>query len=419
MRLWNRAPVLLAAALWLVPAPCLADAATEAQLQYELGAQLYQAGKYTEALERFIASHRLVPNPNVVLNVVQTFSYLKRHEEAYNWNETFLALTKDDSKRAEALKRREALARSVAVIDVSTSPPGAELFVDRAELGSVGRSPLRIAVTRGDHVVIARLDKHDEQSASVSAKTGAAVPASLTLAPAMGWVTVRTKPPGATVRDEQSRAVLGTTPVELKLPVGDHRLELVLGGWVSASKSVTVARSARLALDVELQRAASSTTLLSVRGNVSGATVLLNGRPLGAAPLSVDTLPPGSGVLEVRAAGREPWRERVVLEQGSATRVSYSLVDPDDRPWAGWRWIGYGAGTALLGAGAAFGLSAQSAKSDFEQEPSRSALDRVEQRNLIADVLMGAGVLTIGATVTWDLLRDAPPESSGRISVDR
>ncbi|MBI3201290.1 MAG: PEGA domain-containing protein [Myxococcales bacterium] len=419
MRARPRPVALLAVALWLAPSLSLADAATEAQLQYELGAQLYQAGKYTEALERFIASHRLVPNPNVVLNVVQTFTFLKRYDEAYNWNETYLSFTKEESKRAEGIKRREALSKSVAVIDVSTSPPGAELFVDRVELGSVGRSPLRIAVSKGDRVVIARLDKHDDQSAPVTAKNGAAVTASLKLTAAMGWVTVRTTPAGATVRDEQSHTVLGTTPAELRLPVGEHRLELTLGGWVNASRSVTVGRNARLALEVELQRAAASATLLSVRGNVDGATVLLNGRPLGAAPLSIDTLPAGSGVLEVRALGREPWKERVVLEQGSATRVSYSLVDPDDRPWAGWRWVGYGAGTALLGAGALFGLSARSAKSDFDDEPSRTALDRVEQRNLVADVLMGAGVLTIGATVTWDLLRAAPPESSGRVSVDR
>ena len=409
----------LAAVLLLVSAPSVADTATEAQLQYELGAQLYQQGKYTEALERFVASHRLVPNPNVVLNVVQTFTYLRRHEEAYNWNETLLELTKDSAQRADGEKRRETLAKKVAVIEVSTTPPGAELFIDRVELGGVGRSPRRIAVTPGAHSVIARLDKHDDQTASANASVGMSAALELTLAPAVGLVRVSSRPAGAVVRNERTRAVLGKTPVELHLPVGDHRLEVVLSGWVTAAKPVTITRAESTNLDVLLERAAGSVAVLSVRGNVDGAGVFLDGRPLGSTPLTLDSLPGGAGMLEVRAPGREAWRKRVVLEQGAATRVTYDLVDPRDRPWSGWRWLGYGAGGALLASGAIVGLTAKSAKSDFEREPSRASLDRVESRNLIADVLMGAGVLTVGATVTWDLLRAAPAQSHGQVSIDR
>lgn len=416
-KLW--AAAALGAALLCVSARSAADAATEAQLQYELGAQLYQQGKYTEALERFVASHRLVPNPNVVLNVVQTFTYLGRHEEAFNWNETYLELAQEPARQAEGLKRREALAKKVAVIDVSTTPAGAEIFVDRVELGSVGRAPRRVAVSAGSHAIIARLDKHDDGTASVGATLGGTTPLALSLTPTAGWVGVSSRPAGATVRDERTQAVLGQTPLELRLPIGDYRLELLLPGWVSVTKSVSVSRGAKAALDVELQRAASSVALLSVRGNVDGAAVLLDGRPIGVTPLSIDSLPPGAGVLEVRAPGREPWQKRVVLEQGAATRVSYELVDPRDKPWGGWRWIGYGAGGALLASGAIVGLTAKSAKSDFEKEPSSEAMDRVESRNLVADVLMGAGVLTLGVTVTWDLLRDPVPESTGRVNIDR
>jgi len=62
----------LAAAALLASTPALADDASEARLQYELGSELYKQKRFTEALERFIASNRLVPNPNVVFNIAST-----------------------------------------------------------------------------------------------------------------------------------------------------------------------------------------------------------------------------------------------------------------------------------------------------------------------------------------------------------
>jgi len=399
--------------------PVSADSATEAQLQYELGAELYRQGRYAEALERFVASHRLVPNANVVLNIVQTFAYLNRHEEAYNWNETLIEVAKDDSQRQSALSRRSELGKKVAVIDATTSPPGAELFVDRTELGSVGHSPRRIAVKPGDHTVIARLANYDDATMPTRVGLGSTTSVALQLRPVVGVVRVSSDPAGATIRDELSGRVLGKTPIQLQLPVGESSLALELAGWVSQTKRVAVTRESPVDVAVTLQRAASSVAVLSVNGNVDGATVFFDGRPVGVTPLSLGALPAGVALLDIRAPGREPWSGRVSLEQGAATRVTYDLVDPNDKPWSGWRWLGYGAGGALLATGAVFGLMAKSARSDFERDPSSDSLDAVESRNLTADILMGAGVLTIGATLTWDLLRAPELASSGTVSVDR
>ena len=40
---------------------------------------------------------------------------------------------------------------------IATTPPGAQLRVDGAD---VGRSPVEVEVTRGQHVVIARASQH-------------------------------------------------------------------------------------------------------------------------------------------------------------------------------------------------------------------------------------------------------------------
>lgn len=397
-----------------------ADTASEAQLQFELGSELYKQKRYTEALERFIASHRLVPNANVVLNIVQTFEYLGRKVDAYNWNETHLLLVKDGAGRDKALERRERLAAAVAVVIIRTSPEHAELYVDRDDLGSLGNAPRRLAVEAGRRRILARLGGHDEASDTVEARTGQSVELSLVLKAHRGRLVIETQPAGALVRLERDGRELGRTPLTTELPIGEHRLLFTLKGYQEQSKSALVTRDGETRLSSSLVRSADEASILTVRGNVSGASVLLDGRSLGRTPLTLPTLAPGRRMLEIRAAGREPWSGPVLLEPGSATRVDYDLVDPTDRPWSGWRWVGYGTGGALLAAGAVTGLMARGTRADFEREPSSATLDRLHAQNTAADVLMAAGVATIGITALWDLVLSGPAAvSKGRVTLER
>src|SRR5262245_12364509 len=59
--------------------------ADEAELLFRRGAQAYQRGDYEAALERFLASNRLVPNQNVVFNIAHTYERLARYPEAYRY----------------------------------------------------------------------------------------------------------------------------------------------------------------------------------------------------------------------------------------------------------------------------------------------------------------------------------------------
>ena len=411
--------LLVAATLVASPRAARADAATEAQLQFELGSELYKQGRYPEAIERFIASYRQVPNSNVVLNVVQTFIFLKRFEDAYNWNETFLSIAATDAQRQAGNSRRGDLGKRVAVLDVTTTPADAELFIDRAELGSVGRAPRRVAVKAGDHRVIARAKDFDERTVSVSVKTAESKPVQIELPPLLGTVRIRSVPPGAIVRDDATGAELGKTPAELRLRPAAQRLVVELAGWVSQTRTVNVLRDRTSQLEVVLQRAATTVAVLSVLGNVPGASIVVDGRLLGRAPLSLDTLPPGQVLVAVNAPGRDAWQERVTLERGAATRVDFDLADPSTKTWSGWRWLGYGGGAALVTAGALVGLSALSARGEFDQRPSSEALDRVKTRNTTADILLGSGVVVLGGTLTWDLLRAPDPKSGGAVTMDR
>lgn len=411
---------LLICVLLCVPSMARADAASEAQLQYELGAELYKQKRYTEAIDRFIASQRLAPNPNVVLNIVQTFDFLDRKADAYNWNETYLTMVPAGPQRDAGVERRDALAREVAVVDVKTEPPGAQLFVDREELGSLGNAPRRLAVTAGKHLVKARLDRHDDAAATVEATLGQTVEVRLVLPVHRGRLQVRGTPVGASVRLEGEAQELGKMPFSTDLPLGEYRIVVSRAGHQEQILVARISKGGDTVLTPSLKRLAAETSVLTVRGNAPGAEVWLDGRRAGEAPLTLQGVEPGRRRIEVHAPAREPWQNVVLFEPGAATRIDYELVDPSDRAWPGWRWVGYGTGGALLAGGAVTGLIARGTKSDFDREPSTATLDRLHAQNTTADVLMASGLVVLVATAVWDLaLRSPDPRSSGRVSIER
>src|SRR5690349_1698697 len=157
--LWLWGALWVACALIVAPRLARADGvADEAEVNFRLGAERYQAGDYRAALAFFLASQRLSPNRNVRFNIVRTFQRLGMHAEAYRWCDEALAEETDPATRAQLAQQLELIQRDVAVIEVTSEPPGATIYVDRVELGSLGRTPARLALSEGEHRVLLELD---------------------------------------------------------------------------------------------------------------------------------------------------------------------------------------------------------------------------------------------------------------------
>jgi hypothetical protein len=410
------------AALWaLAPATALAQD-SEAQLRYERGVALYEQQRYPEALEHFLASFRLAPTANMAFNIAQVCGLMSRWVEAYNWYETHLTQFElDDAARGRAQSARDALLDRVAVVEVATTPPGAELFVDRADLGAVGRSPRRVAVAPGSHRVLARAAGHHEASAAVEAAQGQVVAVDVALTAVVGRLVVESTPPGAEVRAEGRGEPLGTTPLELELSPGSLRLAISLDGYEQAIRDVTVSAAQEARVAVRLERLREAVAVLSVVSEPAGAEVQLDGRDAGRTPLSLSDLDPGPRRLAVRVAGRLPWAAQVLLEPGSATRVEVSLAPARSQRPRRLRWIGYGGGGAMLVAGAALGGVALADRSAFfaSENPTRAMLERVRAESIAADVLIWTGAAALGVTLILDLVLRRARESTGTVTIDR
>ncbi|MGZ3455004.1 MAG: tetratricopeptide repeat protein, partial [Polyangiales bacterium] len=138
--------------------PALADdLADEADVQFELGAKKYQAGDYLGALEHFLVSNRLVPNKNVLFNIARCYEQLHRFPDAYRAYERALEAetAPEGRKNLEAAIAR--IAPKVAILEVTTDPPGATVYLDRKDLGARGETPRKLGLEKGKYKVIVEL----------------------------------------------------------------------------------------------------------------------------------------------------------------------------------------------------------------------------------------------------------------------
>lgn len=405
--------------LALSASPSRADDASEAQLQFELGANLYGQRRYAEALEHFTASNRLVPNPSVTFNIAQTYGLLERWPEAFNWYETYLTRFElEEAARARGRAAQDAVRRHVAVLGVATEPVGAALYVDRVELGSVGTAPREIAVDPGAHTLIARLESHREAQHRWTAVLGGRADVALELVRMVGTLLVRSEPSGAHVFVVGSDVPLGVTPLEVSIGVGHRRLRIGHDGYAAATRSVTIVESEATSLEVSLSRLASSVAALSVTAP-EGAAVAIDGVAVGTAPLTLGELTPGTHRVQVSREGREPWTGGLVFEAGGATRISAVLEDPSAVHFEDLRFVSYAVGGASLLAGGGVALGAFMERESFFATPTRPRLDSVGALNTAADVLLVSALVVLGATLVVDLVVGGRPRSRADVVVDR
>jgi len=412
-----------------------AEDSGDADILYEAGVSAFDRKRYFEALAFFSQANRLAPSAEVTRLMARTLSALGRYREAFNTYERYVtAFEISEGVRAEALAEQQRLEEHLALVQITTEPPGAELFVESETAGNVGTSPRRVAVRlfAGDAEVtkakpgttqvtkvIARAEGYHSSFIEVEAVVGKTVPASLVLTPRRGILVVTSDPPGAEVRLEGQAELLGTTPLELSLREGAARVVVSAPHRLPQLREGTVREGQRLALHVALVLDLNAVAVLVVESNVRSASVQLDGQVLGATPLLREGVEPGRRTVRVTAPGHDPWQTQVLFEPGSSTRVNAELVDPSKRRWLGWRWIAYGTGAVMLAAGAGVGLAARNARDDFFAGPDRDRYDSVDRLNLSADLCLGAGAVILAATAMWHVLAKPPAASQGTVRVDR
>src|SRR5271170_1547724 len=165
------------------------------------------------------------------------------------------------------------LSQVMATLAVSSSPAGADVFIDGKNTGRV--TPAQVSVDKGQHVVLVRKSGYIDQTTSAQFALGQTTNFSPTLQPlgnvddiktvgkmnklfggkdaqGMGTVNVKTQPKGAQVAVNQ-HMLDKDTPVNFILDPGNYVVDITLSGYVSIHKVISVDRGGKVVIDEVLQ----------------------------------------------------------------------------------------------------------------------------------------------------------------------
>jgi outer membrane receptor for ferrienterochelin and colicins len=306
------------------PVQAAAPLADEAQFRFLRGNGYYRAGRFEDALSEYYLSYRLVPNRNVQFNIARCLERLRRFDEAFR---TWSQLAEGDLPEAERDTVREAIDRlrpQLALLRVGSDPPGADIYLGRRDLGSLGQTPKLIAVPEGKAALILELDGHRPAELPVEPQRGKEQVVSHRLERIYGRVALTGVPAGASVRrgsaaGEQLRA----GPGELRLPLGRQVLYVALPGHETARLEVDVAGDALTTVPVALRPALTGSII--VRANVEGALVRVDGREVGFTPLVIEKVALGQRLVEASKEGHLPQRQVVVVRDSGASYLDLRL----------------------------------------------------------------------------------------------
>jgi TonB family protein len=142
---------------------------------------------------------------------------------------------------------------------------------------------------------------------------------------AVGTIQVDSQPSGATITvDGQPR---GVTPAYFyDVPYGAHEVKVELKGYVATTETVLLSADAPSpSLNLELSRTAPATGVAEISSDPPGATVRIDGAPVGQTPYVDTRIRTGTHRVEVVKEGFESWSGTVSVQAGKRARVEARL----------------------------------------------------------------------------------------------
>jgi formylglycine-generating enzyme required for sulfatase activity len=196
--------------------------------------------------------------------------------------------------------------------------PGVVTFDGRA----AGKAPGEFDLAAGPHRLRIDTERYLDYSADLRIEGfGKLQTIEPRLTPGWAKVSITTEPSGAEARI--AGAARGTTPLELELMAGSHRLELLRAGFKSWVSDVQV--KANEALTVGPVKLGLPDGRLAVRSDPPGASVTIGGAYRGRTPLELDVRPDLSQAIAVTREGYETASRQVAVGAGKNAVVAVTL----------------------------------------------------------------------------------------------
>ncbi len=405
------------------------DVNAEARVFFDRGTELLERAERVQgrrrrrllqqALQAFVSTLRIVRSRNALFNAALVLEQLDRPAEAFAYYREYLDIPGLSSvERQQAQGRIDVLRPVIAVVSVRSTPPGADVFVDRLDLAPRGRTPLQIALSPGEHTLYFRHPHYEDAEARVVAETGTTRQVEKELTPHP--VEVRFEVPANAHLSLNGEAV---ESVPQALPPGEYVARLEVSGRAPTERRF-VLRAGDEPRTLRLEPGPAAEGTLIVQNSIP-AHVTVDGRALGAGRSVEAALPPGSHRLRVAADHHRTFESVVSVEAGRHTNVSVTLAPQAARPLGALPHIALGATGASVAVWAGLSARALRMRRDHDDactqerpECNRQSFRRVERANLTADVILGvAGALATTTLVLYLVNRKIGEPSRANIEL--
>lgn len=391
--------------------PAFGAKGPSARFHFERASAAFSSGRYEEALEHFLAVERLVSSPGTTFNIALCFNRLRREREEFFYFSRFLLDAQDDASRSDerafAEERLAALESRVAQVRIESDPPGAEIYVDRKELGSHGLTPIVLALEPGRRRVWLEKPGFHEAMVEVPAKIGTQTQESVRLKKILGDLRVESHPPGEVVVTDETgaTAAFGPTPFATSLPPGVYVVEASSPGHRPRREVAQVVDDGDALLKLELEPLPTPKAEVNVTSTPPGAVLYIDGAALAPTPYLLREIEPGSREFRVEGQGYQSFARSFDLKP-TRYALAVSLERPPEVDRSPSAWVAGALGLAGLAAGTVTGLVALSTKGEYDRllsSPDGSELSRLREQGLAlataTDVLLIGGALSLGLGV--------------------
>ncbi|MBL9037765.1 MAG: TonB-dependent receptor, partial [Archangium sp.] len=207
---------------------------------------------------------------------------------------------------------------------VTSEPSGAEVFLDREDLGARGKTPLTLAVSPGNHTLLARASGYRTASARITTARGREVKQRLTLERVVGRVAFTGTPEGAVIRESPDGPVLGRLPATVAVAPGQRLFVVQADGHLPQQVLLDVLPEGTSKARVTLAEKPNRSGKLIVTANRDKAIVRVDGRDEGFTP-TVVALAPGRHTLEVTTDEVTPFVQDIDIADDAELRIAAEL----------------------------------------------------------------------------------------------
>ncbi len=316
------------------PEPGTPEAKAQAAWHFQAAKAAFLARRLDEALAELNAVMDLDPQPVVMFNIARIHEEKGENDKAVEWYLRALRsglsgeMAAGATARAEVLSRIQAAkaeeARQRGEISIELDQAEAKVYVDSVY---VGQGALRgYLAPPGKHVISIDHPSFEKWTREVELAGGQKLVVSVALAPLpqVGFISVRSEVPGATLAVDGQP--LGLLPVErLQLSPGRHRISVQAERFNPYGTELDVRLNESTVINVALTPMESAGKLL-VESDPEGASVEVDGKPMGQAPVLVEKLSAGTHSVAVSLAGHATQVRDVRIPENQMVLLPVSLL---------------------------------------------------------------------------------------------